>query len=420
MNRRIICFLLALVMTSLPLASCGGKPSAGAGDGNTASGGGNVSSGDVTDKTGDVLIHGSASENIGEFAVGGDHWAPYVWGGFIFSEGAEQTDHGIFSRIIFRDMTDPESEWMSLLDCDLEEYDVPVGFKAVASDIEIVIDDEATAENGGVPVFVIAYTLDIFENNNSHNHRYETRVATFDMKTQKLTTIGSVPDGSLAGTVYMYHGAIWFGTTVFDSEQGKSIASKHMITVKDGEYTLTTVDGTSYPSLRYIADGVIYYSDLEKVYSSALDFSGLSYLFDAYEVICADSEYIYYLTVDLTETFVTTSFALCRKKLGDISAPGEVVFSSEDLTGDSAAGYGCYCFGGDLYVRTEIENEGSVICLYDIKTGEYRKLIESEEEIYPTSSSIDYLLAQGSGELYICVDKKTGEITSFERWQNPW
>lgn len=410
--KKLICFILAIVMTALPLVSCDRGPSAGGGTGS-----GDAASGDVTDKNGGGLIHGSASGD-GEFAVGGGTDGAYVWGDFIFCHGSIQTDHGVMGRVVFRDMTDPDSDWM-VLDCAFEEYDIPDGFEAYVHSIKLVADDKAAAENGGVPVFVIVYTLDIFEKSNVYNSRYETRVAAFDMNTQKLSMLKSGIDGELYGDICIYHGAVYFCTTVRDSEQDKSKASIHMIRADSGEYTVTSADDSAYSRPMYIADGVIYYSDGEKIYSSALDFSGFSYLFDAYRVVYVDSEYMYYLTPDDgSGDNAFPSFSLCRKRIGDMSSPTETLISCEELTGGASGFY--YCFGSDLYLETETDNGGSVIYRYDIKTGEYGKLIEHEGSLSVRYSTRDYVLMSVRKGPYICFDRKTGEFTTFERWQNPW
>ncbi len=400
--KRLICFIIALVMAALTLASCDTAPEGGDGTGD-----------------GDGLIHGSATGNIGEFAIGGGFSGAYVWGDFMFIEGSVQTDSGVMSRIVFRDITDPKAEWV-VLDCDFAQDDIPEGFDASIEQIELVVDDEATAENGGVPVFAVVYTLDIFEKSNVHNRWSETRVATFDMKTQKLTIIKSGIDGSLCSNVCSYKGRLYFDTQPFhaDEEHGEFFRTLNMFELGGGEYA--TMDGfdTVLLSLDYIADDVIYYSAGGKIYSSALDFSGLSYLFDAYQVFFSDGEYIYYLTTEDPTARFDTSFSLYRKRSADKSAAGEVVLSSDVLTGRSCTDYSL--FGSDLYLETETDGGGSVIYRYDIKTGEYGKLIEHEGSISVWYSTRDYVLAYVRKGPNICVDKKTGEYTTFEDWQNPW
>lgn len=409
--KKVICFLLALVMTALSLASCDRGPSAGGGTGDVGTGG----NGDDTDKNGGGLIHGNTYGD-GEFAVGGGF---YAWGDFMFNEVSVQTDHGVVIGIVFHDMADPEAEWM-VLDFGLAECDIPKGFEASVDHTALLVDDAATAENGGVPVFAAVYTLELSEESNPHNKRSETRVAAFDMKTQKLTMIKSGIEGSLCSAAYLYKGRLYFDTQPLydDEEHGEFFRTLNMIKLDGGEHK--TMDGfdTVLLSLDYIADDVIYYSAGGKIYSSALDFSGLSYLFDAYQVFYEDSEYIYYLTSEDLTTNYDTSFSLCRKKVDDISAPAETLLSSDVLTGRNCTDYGL--FGSDLYFETKTDDGNSVIYRYDIKTGEYGKLLEHEGDVSVGYSTGDYLLAYVRKGPYICVDKETGEYTTLERWPDPF
>lgn len=400
--KRLICFIIALVMAALTLASCDTAPEGGDGTGD-----------------GDGLIHGSATGNIGEFAIGGGFSGAYVWGDFMFIEGSVQTDSGVMSRIVFRDITDPKAEWV-VLDCDFAQDDIPEGFDASIEQIELVVDDEATAENGGVPVFAVVYTLDIFEKSNVHNRWSETRVATFDMKTQKLTIIKSGIDGSLCSNVCSYKGRLYFDTQPFhaDEEHGEFFRTLNMFELGGGEYA--TMDGfdTVLLSLDYIADDVIYYSRGGKIYSSALDFSGFTYLFDGYSVCCSDGEYLYYQTAeDLTMTDYDTAFSLCRRKLGDPLSEEETVLSSDVVTARYGGGYS---FGdGYFYYDNDMSDGTTVFYSYDCRTGEHKKIFTAENSHYwIVSATDDRVIIQDWDGVYHFVKKDTGEYTTIVRWHN--
>lgn len=415
--KRTVCLLLALVMTSLPLVSCG-KPSAGwKGDGSTAVGGGNVGGGDVTDKTGDGLIHGSTTDYTGEFERGGGYLGSYMWGDFVFRNGYMQNDGGYTSYIIFRDTSDPNGEWLPL-DCDLLHGEATDKLDADIEAFGLIVDKKLTAENGGVPVFIIAYTVEYTEKNNSHNGRLETKVALFDMKTQKLTVIKDGIDDMRVSTVYLYRDTLYFYTSPIHYAGGDDtfFVNLNKVNTDGSGYSVMDNRDKVAMDIDYIADGAVYYSLDGKIYSSALDFSGLSYLFDAYRVCYADSEYVYYLTAeDLTMTSYDTAFSLCRKSRADISAPAETLLSSDVLTGRTWGSYDF--FGGDLYYVTETEG-GEALNLYDIKKGESKKIFESEEGAGLAYAASDRVLLVIRKAGYVCVNKETGEVTRFDEWSN--
>ena len=402
--KRIVCFLLALVTAALMLAAC-----------DTQSVGG-----DGTDSGGDGLIYGSAPGNIGEFAQGGGYTNPYVWGDFVFQTDAyEHNKDGYIDHIVFHDMDDPSGGWLPLC-CDLTRGESSDKFDADIASAELIIDDEATAKNGGVPVFIIAYTVERTEKDNVHNREYETKIASFDMKSRKLTILKEGLNDIRIGYIFTYRNTLYFETGHAKTASGENrVYIINKINLDGSGYAVLEIEEeTGWFQLDYIADDVIYYSRGGKIYSSALDFSGFTYLFDGYSVCCSDGEYLYYQTAeDLTMTDYDTAFSLCRRKLGDPLSEEETVLSSDVVTARYGGGYS---FGdGYFYYDNDMSDGTTVFYSYDCRTGEHKKIFTAENSHYwIVSATDDRVIIQDWDGVYHFVKKDTGEYTTIVRWHN--
>lgn len=421
--KRFICLILALIMTALPLASCGGTPSTGGdGTGNGASDAETGGSGDDSDKNGDGLIHGSAPENIGEFARGNGFFFPYAWGDFVFqSDAYEPNEDGYIDYIVFHDMDDPSGGWLPLC-CDLARGESSDKFDARISSAQLIVDEAAAVKNGGVPVFIIAYTVERTEKINSHNKEYETKVASFDMKSRKLTILKDGLNDVYIGAICIYRSTLYFATQLGYALSGDNLVYIiNKIDLDGSEYAvLENEQQVEWIELDYIADDVIYYSRGGKIYSSALDFSGFTYLFDGYRVCYSDSEYVYYLTAeDLTMTDYDTAFSLCRRKLGDPLSEAETVLSSDVLTGRDWSNY-YRGEDGDFYYKVVSPNDGTTVFYsYNCRTGDHKKIFTAEHPHFSIAFATDdrIILQDWDGVLYF-IKKETGEYTTIVRWHN--
>ncbi len=409
MKKRIICFLLALVTAAMTLAACDTQPAGGDGTGGAETGD-------------DGLIYGSASGNIGEFAQGCGYYNPYVWGDFVFQSRAyEHNNDGYIDHIVFHDMDDQSGGWLPL-GCDLTRGESSDKFDADIDSAQLIVDEAATAKNGGVPVFIIAYTVERTDKDNLHNREYETKIASFNMKSRKLTILKEGLNDVFIGAIYTYRNTLYFATQLSHAVSGENIVFIiNKINLDGSEYAvLGNEDETEWIELDYIADDVIYYSRGGKIYSSALDFSGFTYLFDGYRVCYSNSEYIYYLTAeDLTMTSYDTAFSLCRRKLGDPLSEEETVLSSDVLTGRD---WSYYYRGkdGDFYYQAVSPNDGTTVFYsYDCRTGEHKEIFTSENpDCRIVSATDDRIILQGDGGTYYFVKKETGEYTTIVRWHN--
>lgn len=169
-----------------------------------------------------------------------------------------------------------------------------------------LVDEEATAENGGIPVFIICC-----------NYSGVYKIFSYNSKNNKVNTIHTELENM--EWLALYGDYIFYET--YEGDKGKII---HRVG-KDGtgHAEMENKDALSY-SIHFIYEDKIYYSQgSRKIYSMNLDFSESVYICDALvnpSPFISDG-YIYYFAVRPTPVGDGTnnSWELCRRSLADLS-----------------------------------------------------------------------------------------------------
>lgn len=170
------------------------------------------------------------------------------------------------------------------------------------SSARILVDEDATRKNGGVPVLIIAYC-------NSAN---SFDIVTFNTKTNRMKTLKE--DITYIHTLHFYDGYIIYACD--EGDQGYNVYSMK----KDGsEHCMLENPEQRGYRVRNIYDDLIYVTDgVGNLYAATLDLKNLTYLFENCDnTVFFSNDYVYYAEYG--------SRALCRRPRADLSQK-EVLF----------------------------------------------------------------------------------------------
>ena len=214
-----------------------------------------------------------------------------------------------------------------------------------------LVDEEATAENGGIPVFIICC-----------NYSGVYKIFSYNSKDNKVNTIHTELEN-------MHWLALYGDYIFYVTNEGDKGWIIHRVK-KDGTgyAEMENKDALSH-SIHFIYEDKIYYSQgSKKIYSMNLDFSGSEYICDALvnpSPFIADG-YIYYFAVRPTPVGDGTNNAweLCRRNLTDLSKEETVI---KDI------GVGMHRNGIFYYFKYNSDGTAynkNTIYGYKVKTGE--------------------------------------------------
>ena len=320
-------------------------------------------------------------------------WSGRLWGDIFYYTNS-------VDLVRFQDMNYPQNEGLPIYADPLaSENETPFG--QVYSQPMLLIDEEETINNNGMPVIIASYRYD--------DENKLSRIVSFNTATNKMTII--IDDISTVLQLFMYKGTIYFLT---DEGENRGEVINKVERDGSGFSTMNNTDAAMI-TVGCIYDDKIYYTNalelfnLGGLYTCNLDFTGEELLFDGVMSVATIRDgYIYYYAPGEN----STEQALWRRELLKTGDP-------ELLIGD-ALGVGCY---DDTIYYSPTMDYPNILYEYHIDTGEIEMVYDVKEYgnimlMYYTSSDeyIIFLAQTADREQYmICRNLNTKEETVISK-----